>query len=252
MSWIDYLADPLLAEFAALEAGGGARVLVRRGREEELPVLLHTLGASGGPVVLGGRAAHPVVAMSDGELAVVRRYRRGGLMRHVNRDRYLRGHRAFDEVRATERARAGGVRTLEVVAGIEVPQRFGYRALLATVLLPGARDLAEFLAAEPSQAARSAALREAGRQVGRMHAAGVAHPDLNLRNLLVTGREAPEVWIIDFDRARTWRGAVPADRRERDWKRLLRSARKLRAPVGAAEWRLLTEGYLSVPIDVLP
>jgi tRNA A-37 threonylcarbamoyl transferase component Bud32 len=32
-------------------------------------------------------------------------------------------------------------------------------------------------------------LREAGRQLAAMHSAGVAHPDVNLRNLLVAERE---------------------------------------------------------------
>jgi hypothetical protein len=70
---------------------------------------------------------------------------------------------------------------------------------------------------------------EAGRQIARMHAAGVAHPDLNLRNLLVVAGEDDEeapgdgsltAWVIDFDRARLFDGPVPPERRAADLARL--------------------------------
>ncbi|HEX7242091.1 MAG TPA: lipopolysaccharide kinase InaA family protein, partial [Longimicrobiaceae bacterium] len=105
--------------------------------------------------------------------------------------------------------------------------------------VPDARDAAAWLAGAPADG-RLATLREAGRQVGRMHAAGVAHPDLNLRNLLVRGAE---VYLLDFDRARVYPGPVPGCQRERDLLRLARSARKLRAPVGPDGWEALREGY---------
>ena len=77
-----------------------------------------------------------------------------------------------------------------------------------------------------------------------MHAAGVAHPDVNLRNLLIVEREtAPEVWMLDFDRARVHAGPVPATRRTADLRRLARSARKLKAPVDADGWLALRDGY---------
>jgi 3-deoxy-D-manno-octulosonic acid kinase len=87
-------------------------------------------------------------------------------------------------------------------------------------------------------------LRDAGRQIGAMHAAGVAHPDVHLRNLLVVDRDAgPEVWLLDFDKARVSAAPVPRARRAVDLRRLARSARKLKAGLGPDAWAALQEGY---------
>ncbi len=241
MDWRALAGRPPLDEFAAMKSGR-ARLLVRRGFEPAVP-LLEEPEPDGLRLIAGGRSMHPVVTLPDGREAVVRRYRRGGLVRHLVQDRYFGGHRAFAEVAATERARRAGVRVPTVLLAREDPAAtVGYRACLATVLVPGARESAAWLAEAPEEA-RRAMLAEAGRQVGRMHAAGVAHPDLNLRNLLVVGEDGREVWLIDFDRAQEFPGAVPPARRARDLRRLARSARKLRAPVDAQGWKALREGY---------
>jgi 3-deoxy-D-manno-octulosonic acid kinase len=218
---------------------GRARLLVRRGYEDVAAVLVDAWEGRAEEWIGGGRAPHPVVALPDGK-AVVRRFRRGGMVRHVNRDRYFGGDRAEEELRATEAARAGGVRAPEVIAAGRIGARLGYRAMLATRLIPDVRDAA---AALSGGIERAGVLREAGRQIARMHAAGVAHPDLNLRNLLVG--DAGEVWVIDFDRARVLKGAVPRDRRERDLERLARSAAKLGLTFSAGDRVELRGGYLS-------
>ncbi|MEW5930131.1 MAG: lipopolysaccharide kinase InaA family protein [Gemmatimonadota bacterium] len=232
-------ADPLLADYALL-AEGSARTLVRRGYEEHAALL----GLRGTPDATsgwagGGRAPHPLVALPDGEAAVVRAYRRGGAMRHLNRGRYFLGHRAFAELRAAETARRGGVLTPLPLAAAERGAGLGYTAHFATLWIPDTRDLASWLSSDGAEGPADV-LAEAGRQVGRMHAAGVAHPDLNLRNLLVRG---PEVYLLDFDRARVYPGPVPGRRRERDLLRLARSARKLRAPMGRDGWAAFRAGY---------
>lgn len=238
-------SDPPLADFVALDVGR-ARLLVRRGHEAaaerlaDFERLLYT------ETVGGGRAAHPVVLLPGGERAVVRRYRRGGWVRHVNRALYFGGNRAFDELRATERARAAGVRTPVVVAAVERPAFVGYRAAFVTLLVPAARDLAAWLE-NASEERRRTVLRETGRQIGTMHAGGVAHPDINLRNLLVAkgpGAGGPEdVYLLDFDRAEVTAAPASPARRARDLRRLARSARKLGAAIGADGWAAMKEGY---------
>src|SRR5690606_7761053 len=111
---------------------------------------------------------------------------------------------------------------------------------LATRWIPDAAEMNRWLA-EHTAAEREAVLREAGRQIAAMHDGGVAHPDLNLRNLLVV--DAATVHLLDFDRARLHAGPVPPARRARDLLRLARSARKLAAPVGRGGWEALREGY---------
>ena len=232
-------ADPLLADYAPL-AGPGTRMLVRRGYEAHAALLgLRGAPPADGGWTGGGREPHPVVVLPGGERAVVRAFRRGGAVRHLVRARYFLGHRAFAELRAAEAARRGGVRTPLPLAAAERRARPGYTAWLATLWVPDATDAAARLRAA-DHAGRAAVLSEAGKQAGRMHAAGVAHPDLNLRNLLV---RADEVYLLDFDRARVYPGPVPGGRRARDLLRLGRSVRKLGAPVGAAGWAAFREGY---------
>ena len=245
-----YRSDPVLRDFLTVDLVG-ARALVRRGYEPHLELICAPM-ASGwaGDAVTGGRAAHPLVELPNGERVVVRGYRRGGVIRHVNRDRYFRGNRAMEELRATEHAGAAGVRVPEVVAAVERRLGFGYTALLATRWIEGGQELASWLGGRDA-ATVALVLHEAGRQIGRMHAAGIAHPDLNLRNLLVSRSGAePEVHLLDFDRAHLIEGPVPNARRVRNLLRLARSARKLGAPIDAAGWAAFRKGYGSAwPMD---
>ncbi|HKP75455.1 MAG TPA: lipopolysaccharide kinase InaA family protein, partial [Longimicrobiaceae bacterium] len=102
---------------------------------------------------------------------------------------------------------------------------------------PDGRDLFAWLAAEADETRRTAVLGEGARQIALMHAAGVAHPDLNLRNLLVAG---DEVYLLDFDKAAGSADPVPTARRARDLRRLARSARKLHASI---DWPAFRAGY---------
>src|SRR5690606_6609754 len=110
-----------LRDFVALELEG-ARVLVREDHREHAPILA---GLKAPDVVgrsEGGRARHPIIALAGtGTKALVRRYHRGGLIRHINRDLYIGGHRAFAELMATERARRAGVNVPLVLAAAEHP-----------------------------------------------------------------------------------------------------------------------------------
>lgn len=195
----------------------------------------------------GGRAAHPVVALPGGGEAVLRRYLRGGLMRHLNRDRYFLGHRAFEELQITARARAAGVRVAEPLAALErrAAPGPGYQAMLATRLLDGVEGLDGVMARGGAE--REVALRVAGEEISRMHRAGIAHPDLNLRNLLVrmgdAGGRGAEVHLIDFDRARLLGAAVPARERRAEILRLARSAKKLGVALEPTDLESLRTGY---------
>lgn len=241
MDWKNYAGEHALADFDPLEHEG-ARMLVRRGYEESARLLVERKTLPAVEMLGGGRQAHPVVVLPTGEKAVVRRYHRGGLVQRINASRYFGGNRAFDELRATERARTGGVRTARIVAAVESPHRVGYTAMLATLLIPGATDAARWLAAHDAD--RDDMLRDAGRQLAAMHAAGVAHPDVHLRNLLVAEKDgAPEVWLLDFDKARVYPAPVARARRAVDLRRLARSARKLRAGLGPDAWGAVQEGY---------
>ena len=240
-----YSSNPLLSDFVPVEEPG-IRALVRRGYEAHAEELgLH--GGLGRVVgeVRGGRRQHPIVELSSGERAVVREYRRGGVVRHLNEGRYFLGNRALEELRVTVRAELGGVRVPEVIAAVERAGRVGYTASLATRWIAGAVEVAAWaVGREP--AAVTGALHEIGRQIAAMHAAGITHPDLNLRNILLewSGEaRTPAVRLIDFDRARTWSGPISPAVRAIGLRRLARSARKLALSVDESGWRAFREGY---------
>jgi tRNA A-37 threonylcarbamoyl transferase component Bud32 len=229
---------------------GNAYILVRAGAEALACRAAREEPTPGGEVVAGGRMPHPVLDRGDGTRVVARRFHRGGLVRHLVRDRYVLGHRAFAELRVTLRAAAAGVRVPEVLAGVEERSGLGYRALLLTTLVEDARDLDAVLREGPEGIAATA-LAESGSQIARLHDAGITHPDLNLRNLLVVGG-GTEVWVLDFDRARA--GAAPLSPRHRGaaLRRFLRSARRLGVPLRGARIRAFADGYGSaLPSGIL-
>ncbi len=173
-----------------------------------------------------GRGALHVAALGATR-AAVRHYRRGGWMGPLLGDRYLdRPPRPFVELSVSEALRSAGIATPRVMAAATTDAAVGYRADLATEWMQGGHDLIALLrpgAYPPEDRAR--ALGAAGREVGRAHAAGLDHPDLNVTNLFV--RHDGESWsaaLLDLDRARLEPGH-PA-RGERNLARLRRSIDK--------------------------
>lgn len=177
---------------------------------------------------------------------VLRHYRRGGLFARLLGDRYLwtgaDRTRAFREWRLLRELRTAGLPVPEpVAAGFERHGLF-YRADLITEEMPTRRTLTRSLAAAPLDAA---AWRAVGACVGRLHAHGVHHADLNAHNLLLG--DDGTVYVLDFDRGRirrrgAWERAV--------LERLQRSLRKVTAGLPPdrfddTAWRALLAGLES-------
>ncbi len=174
---------------------------------------------------------------------VLRHYRRGGLVAKLLGDNYLwtgaDRTRAFREWRLLRELRAAGLPVPEPVAARY--QRHGpfYRADLITAELPTRRTLTHALSTGPLE---PATWRAVGACVGRLHAHGVHHADLNAHNLLLGDDGA--VYVLDFDRGRIRpRGAWEQSVLER----LQRSLRKVTAtmPPGRfddAAWQALLQG----------
>ena len=137
---------------------------------------------------------------------VVRRYRRGGAVATLLGDRYLRlgAPRPLRELSVSVAARERGVRTPEIVAVGVHPTRWFLRADLATRYVPNSEDLAQlgFGPSDRSASERRAGFEAAGRLVDELERAGLAHADLNLKNILIGFDAAgPEAWVLDLDRA---------------------------------------------------
>jgi 3-deoxy-D-manno-octulosonic acid kinase len=170
---------------------------------------------------LRGRGAAYAVALPGGRAEVVVRHsRHGGLLAPLTGDRFLAPTRAPRELATSLALRAAGVRTPQMVAYVLYPAGpLLRRADVATRLVPEARDLADAIGAVPDDAwvAPTAELLRA------LAAAGARHPDLNLKNVLLSPAGA---WVLDVDVVAL--GARPADAARANWARLERSLLKRR------------------------
>ncbi len=170
----------------------------------------------------GGRGEIPVVRLAGlAAPLVVKTERRGGVL-----GRFLgaatSGHRAFRRLLHNASIRAAGVGSPAIVAvrvtRLAIPGLA--RVETVTPLLDGAIDLERFLRESGGDAARRAVISAAGRAVGALHRAGLVHPDLNVRNVLVSPDRT--VHLIDVGVARP----ASASAETAELARLARSALK--------------------------
>lgn len=194
--------------------------------------------------VAAGRGAAWFVCAGDEEW-VLRHYRRGGAVARWVEDQYLwmgaEHTRAFAEWRLLARLTALGLPVPRPVAARVRRRGWRYRADLLTVRVPGAESLAERIRRKPLASAQWQAL---GQLLGRFHAAGVYHHDLNAHNILLDRQG--RFTLIDFDRSRI-RG--PGRWRRRNLARLRRSLDKIadrerELHFREADWDALYGGYL--------
>jgi tRNA A-37 threonylcarbamoyl transferase component Bud32 len=208
---------------------GRLRAAVRSDLRTELAPLLRQWSRGTlppGRSLVGGRGGLSVYDLSPDLAVVLRRYRRGGFVRHFNRDVYLdRRPRPFRELVVGETLRARGVTTLELLAACVQRLVLGYRGAILSREVSSAANLWQY-ARDVDAEKRVRVCAQAAAVTRRMHDAGVVHPDLNLQNFLVRPvATGVEVLVIDFDRARL-RVVHPRDR-EAAVARLLRSVRRL-------------------------
>lgn len=221
--------------FAAPETQGWVgEVLGRGGR------LRDAAAAAPGSLPLVGRGpVHAMPSPSGDARWVVRPYRRGGAVAGpLLGDRHLRlgAPRPVAEARASAELLERRIPTPRVLAGAVYPAGAFYRADLVTEYIPASRDLATHLLSEEGSEARSLALREAGRLVRLLAEAGVDHPDMNARNVLLVGEPASHplegapwrAFVLDLDRCRVRPRGRPVDpgamldRLERSVRKVLR------------------------------
>jgi 3-deoxy-D-manno-octulosonic acid kinase len=147
---------------------------------------------------LGGRGQALALDTSAG-LAVLRRYRRGGLMARLVSRRYLfTGYyrsRGFAEFLLLARLFAEGLPVPKPLAASCERRAAVYSAGLLTAMIPGAQPLAEV-----ADDLLETDWHLLAGTLARFCTAGVRHADLNAHNIL---RSATGQWyLIDFDRAR--------------------------------------------------
>ncbi len=174
----------------------------------------------------GGRGA-PGVFELGGRTVVCRQYLHGGWLRGVTGGNFLGEDRALRELEVTAYLEERGFPVISPVGYVVEKQASSRKLYFLSFFLPDARDLMTYFA--------SAGTRERLRMAKRLAAAlfemgrlGVYHPDLHLRNALVT--PAGELFFLDFDKA--YRKEVASADYERMFWRLDRFVRKYAALFG--------------------
>lgn len=177
--------------------------------------------------------------------AVLREYRRGGMVRHMVHASYLwtglESTRAFREFRLLAELHSEGLPVPAPLATRVVRTALWYRAELLTEWLPGARSLVALLSLGEFDEATWARI---GATLRRLHDAGVDHADLNAHNILMDGEG--RVFMVDLDRGRRRRAGGRWQRA--NLARLRHSLEKVHATGRALYytrrgWRALLSGY---------
>jgi hypothetical protein len=195
--------EPLPPGFSRRSTGGAETVL-----RDDVALALIAAGAaepesmrSRAAAVFEGRGRPFAVEVKGVGRVFVRQYLHGGALRRMTGDRWRGESRFVGELRALADAARAGVPVPEALGVVSRPAGLSMRRgwLLAREVT-GARDALAFLASRPPPARRHGVLAAAGRAMRRLHDAGLEHPDLHLKNLLVT--ERGDVLVLDLDAAR--------------------------------------------------
>lgn len=203
-------------------------------------------------LVLHGRA--PVYAIPfgpAGERVAVRHAMRGGMMHSILGDRFFPPTRVTRELAASVRLRLSGVPTPEVLAVVTYPAGgLMRRADVITRFIDGGADLAAVFNDARNDAQRRPILDTVARLLTRLTAAGAQHPDLNLKNvLLTTGDEGYTAHVLDVDRVHFH---VPSDPlvASANLDRLVRSLRSWRQRSGVRSGAVSDQdiSYLSLAV----
>ncbi len=180
---------------------------------------------------LEGRGRLRAFILANGDTALIRAYRHGGLLRACSGDIFFSWPpRPFRELTVTEEVRRRGIPTVETYAAC-VEQLWGpfYRGWLVTRQLAGAQDLWQaFRSGFVRELGISTSLRAVADSLRALHREGVYHTDLNLKNILVhKDQDGVKGYIIDFDKAKLVLGQLPPELARKNLSRLLRSINKL-------------------------
>jgi 3-deoxy-D-manno-octulosonic acid kinase len=243
---INYAAMRLSAECPSgykVMHDGWTTIVIRRDYEHLLlrqgiasPEKLFEARSRGSGMTHSGRGTTPSIPIegSSQERMVIRKYRRGGLLRFLIDDIYVGGTRPFQELAMGTAAYRRGIPTSEILAAVSV--RIGgpfYRGYLITKELSGCQDLPRYFTTVMQGSLKSGlenkrkVLAHVAATIRCMHDAGFYHGDLNLKNVLIDGQSPDRIYIIDWDKSRA--GKPPSlSQRRKNVLRFCRSMEKLR------------------------
>lgn len=166
----------------------------------------------------------------DGELLVLRHYKRGGYVSKVSEDRYLwtglQSARPFHELSVLVHLNALDLPAPKPYAAEVIRSGASYSGSLITYRVPGLTLAQAFLQDKMTPDL----WHQVGLTIRSFHSHGVCHADLNAHNILVHWDETivgqSSVALLDFDRA-TLKDAKQADWQHKVLTRLQRSLLKV-------------------------
>lgn len=168
--------------------------------------------------VLGGRGTIAVAEVPGVGPVVVKRYRRGGLLRFLTSDRYFRfgPTRAEVEFHLLNRARALGVNAPEPIA-FASEGRYLYRCWLVTQEIKAHQTLAEISLADEERTPEI--MPRVVEQVCKLVENNLLHYDLHPGNVLIDSEGT--VFLVDFDKSHFFKGTKNElrDRYLKRWRR---------------------------------
>jgi len=172
------------------------------------------LSSEEGSGSLHGRGKLTSLPMADGsdEQLLIRRYIRGGILGRFVKGIYVNVGvpRPLRELQVSDHARACGIPTPEILAAAfeRIPPFFYKGAVAMREICPGADLETELLAVHSSGVESRKRKRDIvsslGQLIAKMHAAGIYHADLHLKNTMLSERdEGMRLYVLDLDNART-------------------------------------------------
>jgi hypothetical protein len=187
----------------------------------------------------------PLLELRAGDARLLlRRHTHGGLLRWITGSRFWDPRRPFRELYLARELELRGLPVAPVLAARAARRAGGgYELELLSLRIAPALDLGELLDAQQAgraspasrPSARRALFEALGELVARMHAQGLAHADLQPKNLLLAltpsaergaaPLERPRLWILDLDRSRL-QPALSAASCVANWSRLERALEK--------------------------
>ncbi|MBO1257041.1 3-deoxy-D-manno-octulosonic acid kinase [Alteromonas sp. 5E99-2] len=175
---------------------------------------------------------------------VLRRYLRGGLIRHLSKDKFvftgLQKTRAWQELALLNSMNQQGLAVPQGIAGMVQKQGLVYTTSILTLCLPNTDSLHNVLVKTELS---NEQWQHIGIMVKQFHDAQIYHHDMNVHNFL----RNPEgkTWLIDFDKCKRQNGE--------NWKqdnlnRFLRSLNKEKALADDyqfenSHWNAFLNGY---------
>jgi 3-deoxy-D-manno-octulosonic acid kinase len=182
-------------------------------------------------IMHAGRGIMPCIELEGRkERAVVRKYRRGGLLRFLLPDMFVGRKRPFNELAVTLSAAKAGLPVADILGALSLRVSGPlYRHYLVSRELADCCDLPAWFQGRTGEDESCGILaRNVADCIRRMHDAGFYHGDLNLKNILVSRTDVRHVFIIDWDKSTHRQSPLGLEDRQRNVVRFCRSAEKMR------------------------